>query len=136
MPDTTQVVAQLRLVSATGDPDPKTLIKFIKDKASSASEAVDLFRSVESMVATNTRDNDWVSPRSTSKSRTPECFYGKPEEHGSKASTWIFLFKLYLKAEHESFPVAKAVTYLRGEALAWWQTNGMHLLSDNATFDQ
>ena len=85
--------------------------------------------------AGHNHDNSWVSPKSSSKSRTPECFYGKPEEHGSKANTWIFLFKLYLNAEHETFPVAKAVTYLRGEALAWWPTNGMHLLS-NSTFDE
>ncbi len=59
------------------------------------------------------------SGKSTSKSRSPECFYGKPADHGYFAKSWIFAFQLYLAAEDEHNPVAKAATSLRGDALDW-----------------
>ncbi len=76
------------------------------------------------------------SDKSTSKSRSPECFYGKPADHGYFAKSWIFAFQLYLAAEGEHNPVAKATTYLRGDALDWWQQSGYMSMPPDADFEQ
>ncbi len=76
------------------------------------------------------------SGKSTSKSRSPECFYGKPADHGYFAKSWIFAFQLYLAAEDEHNPVAKAATYLRGDALDWWQQSGYMSMPPDADFEQ
>ncbi|DBA97331.1 TPA: hypothetical protein ACH3X1_015069 [Trebouxia sp. C0004] len=76
------------------------------------------------------------SGKSTSKSRSPECFYGKPADHGYTAKSWIFAFQLYLAAEDEHNPVAKAATYLRGDALDWWQQSDYMSMPPNADFEK
>ena len=77
-----------------------------------------------------------MSAKSTSRSRAPECFYGKPADHGYAAKSWVFAFQLYLAAENEHYPVAKAATYLRGDALDWWQQSGIASLPPDADFKQ
>ena len=37
-----------------------------------------------------------------------------------KARKWVDSFALYIDAEHEPHPVAKAATYLRDAAQDWW----------------
>ncbi len=76
------------------------------------------------------------SGKYTSKSCSPECFYGKPADHGYPAKSWIFAFQLYLAAEDEHNPVAKAATYLRGDALDWWQQSGYMSMPPDADFEQ
>ena len=77
-----------------------------------------------------------VSPfRSSSRSSPPEPFHGLAKDHGQPAQSWLYSVDLYFQAEYTPNPVAKAVTYLHGEARRWWQQVGSKTLSAASTFE-
>ena len=73
------------------------------------------------------------SIKSNSRSSPPEPFHGKSTDHGQTANTCLYGLELYFQAEPTSNPVAKAVTYLHGEACHWWQQVGSMLMPANPT---
>ena len=117
-------------------PPPSSLLKFMLKGKTDPAEVMQLtslyFREFNNRPSRYATDDDSTvskissksAGKSTSKSRSPECFHGKPADHGYPAKSWIFAFQLYLAAEDEHNPVAKAATYLRGDALDWWQQSG------------
>ena len=54
--------------------------------------------------------------KSNSRSCPLEPFLGRASDHGQVASTWLYGLELYFQAEPTPNPVAKAVTYLHGDA--------------------
>lgn len=62
--------------------------------------------------------------RSTAKAAQPELFHGALKEHGDKAGLWLSSYKAYMTASKEPDPLAYLPSYLRGEALRWWQNFG------------
>jgi len=132
-------------------PPPSSLLKHMLRGKTDPAEVMQLtslyfreFGSKPSNYANAYYDNDSTvskishksTGKSTSKSRSPECFYGKSADHGYSAKSWIFAFQLYLAAEDEHNPVAKAATYLRGDALDWWQQSGYLSMPPDADFEQ
>ncbi|KAL3147638.1 hypothetical protein ABBQ38_014688 [Trebouxia sp. C0009 RCD-2024] len=57
-----------------------------------------------------------TSFRSGSRSSPPEPFHGRADDHGQIAQSWLYGVELYFAAEVTPNPVAKAVTYLQGDA--------------------
>ena len=74
--------------------------------------------------------------RSTAKAAQPPPFHGTLKDRGQPARLWVFSFVSYLQACNESKPVLFVTSYLRDDALAWWQSFGMQKLSAAATLDQ
>ena len=72
----------------------------------------------------------------TAKAAQPPSFHGTLKDHGQPARLWVFSFVSYLQACNESRPVAFVTSYLRDDALAWWQSFGMQKLSAAATMEQ
>ena len=83
--------------------------------------------------AGNTKPSSNAMVRSTAKAHQPDTFAGTAAEHGPKALQWVEGFALYVEAEHEPHPVAKAATYLRDAAQDWWHEAR---LPTNTTWDQ
>ena len=75
------------------------------------------------------------SLRSSSRSSPPEPFHGLAKDHGQPAQSWLCSVNLYFQAEYTPNPVAKAVTYLHGEARRWWQQVGSKTLSATSTLE-
>ena len=75
------------------------------------------------------------SLRSNSRSSPPEPFHGLAKDHGQPAQSWLYGVNLYFQAEYTPNPVAKAVTYLHGEARRWWQQVGSKTLSATSIFE-
>ncbi|DBA97008.1 TPA: hypothetical protein ACH3X1_015291 [Trebouxia sp. C0004] len=127
-------------------PPPSAFLKHILKGKTDPTEVMQLtsmyFREYDNQPSKYGSDYSMVSRissksgKSTSKSRSPECFYGRPADHGYPAKSWIFTFQLYLAAEDEHNPVAKAATYLRGDALDWWQQSGYVSMPPDADFEQ
>ena len=62
--------------------------------------------------------------KSSSRSSPPDSSHGHAKDHGQPAQSWLYSVELYFQAEYTPNPVAKAVTYLHGEARHWWQQIG------------
>ena len=73
--------------------------------------------------------------KSSSRSSPPDSFHGHAKDHGQPAQSWLYSVELYFQAEYTPNPVAKAVTYLHGEARRWWQQIGSKTLSSTASFE-
>ena len=73
--------------------------------------------------------------RSSSRSSPPEPFHGLAKDQGQPAQSWLYGVELYFQAEYTPNLVAKAVTYLHGEARRWWQQVGSKTLSAASTFE-
>ena len=73
--------------------------------------------------------------KSSSRSSPPDSFHGHAKDHGQPAQSWLYSVELYFQAEYTPNPVAKAVTYLHGEACRWWQQIGSKTLSSTASFE-
>ena len=74
--------------------------------------------------------------RSTARAAQPPPFHGTLKDHGQPARLWVFSFCSYMQACNESKPILFVTSYLRDDALAWWQSFGMQKLSAAATLDQ
>ena len=72
---------------------------------------------------------------SSSRSSPPEPFHGLAKDQRQPAQSWMYSVELYFQAEYTLNPVAKAVTYLHGEARRWWQQVGSKTLSAASTFE-
>ncbi|KAL3132205.1 hypothetical protein ABBQ32_008796 [Trebouxia sp. C0010 RCD-2024] len=72
--------------------------------------------------------------RSGSRSSPPEPFHGCADDHGQIAQSWLYGVELYFDAEVTPNPVAKAVTYLQGDARYWWQQTGSGAMAPAPTF--
>ncbi|DBA77992.1 TPA: hypothetical protein ACH3X1_009084 [Trebouxia sp. C0004] len=139
--------AEANMINGVHYPPPSAFLKHILQGKTDPNEVMQLtsmyFREYDNKPSKyGSEDYSTVSKissksgKSTSKSRSPECFYGKPADHGYTAKSWIFAFQLYLAAEDEHNPVAKAATYLRGDALDWWQQSGYMSMLPDADFEQ
>ena len=74
--------------------------------------------------------------KSTAKAAQPPTFHGTLKDHGQPARLWVFGFAHYLNACNETRPVPFVTSYLRDDALAWWQSFGMQKLSAAATLTE
>lgn len=74
--------------------------------------------------------------RITTMSHTPAQFVGLAADQGKTASAWLYSLEVYIAAEYDPNPLAKAVTYIGGAASVWWRETGKHQLPAQATFAQ
>ena len=63
--------------------------------------------------------------KSTAKAAQPPSIHGTLKDLGQPAWLWVFSFVSYLQACNVSRLVPFVASYLRDDALAWWQSFGM-----------
>ena len=74
------------------------------------------------------------TPRPERGGKSPAEFHGKVEQLGQFAIDWLYQAQLWVQAEGFVRPVAKVVTYLKGDALAWWRDAGEEQLGSAVSF--
>ncbi|DBA96685.1 TPA: hypothetical protein ACH3X1_015536 [Trebouxia sp. C0004] len=75
-------------------------------------------------------------PRPERGGEFPAEFHGRVEQLGQFAIDWLYQAQLWVQAEGFVRPVAKVVTYLKGDALAWWRDAGEEQLGTVVSFLQ
>ncbi len=75
-------------------------------------------------------------PRPERGGESPAEFHGKVEQLGQFAIDWLYQAQLWVQAEGFVRPLAKVVTYLKGDALAWWRDAGKEQLGSTVSFLQ
>lgn len=76
------------------------------------------------------------APRPERGGKSSAEFHGKVEQLGQFAIDWLYQGQLWVQAEGFVRPVAKVVTYLKGDALAWWRDAGEEQLGSTVSFLQ
>ena len=110
----------------------------ITEHATSTSQALELMEFARKQENSSFAPiTDLVSQlKSTAKAAQPPSFHGTLKDHGQPARLWVFSSVSYLQACNESIPVPFVTSYLRDDALAWWQSFGMQKLSAASTMEQ
>ena len=66
--------------------------------------------------------------------KPPAEFHAKPDQLGQFATDWLYQAQLWVQAESFLKPVPKVITYLRGDALAWWRDVGDLAVGPNGSW--